>query len=464
MKRTLVLIFTFFLVSGYSFSQNMLSIYKKGPVKLVPDRTYGSMNKWEGLFNLYYDSVRKDIGDKWNDKRIIVAPDGSVFMSHKNRHEIWKFGPDGNFLKRFGSKGGIATKFPMLPSIEPVIDGKYVFTTDVNARLKFFDLDGNYFKSITLKYMTGDFQPIGNGEILLTGTSMWKKSDPKTKTFSYNWRHIVVRLNINTGEEKIIHSFFEDGDFIWTDSKNRDSIRSKPVQTPFKGVYLPNYQLFKRSMIQLFRDGSFAVMNRSEGTVTLYDISGKQKSIFKLDITPLTVTEKDALENYESVRQMLTDRIKHAEARPDTAVTKISSGESGTTPGTVIHTTSFPGRQLIIQRTKEALDHLDFYKDVKNYYPNLPYFSNIICDDEGNMLVFEFTPKDQVETNVFNIIAYDNKGEKLARTSFICDDYELSFSSSSFVISKGYVYAVAKLKNAKGMPLRLVRFKMEPTK
>ncbi|MCX6321803.1 MAG: hypothetical protein NTX93_08415 [Bacteroidia bacterium] len=106
------------------------------------------------------------------------------------------------------------------------------------------------------------------------------------------------------------------------------------------------------------------------------------------------------------------------------------------------------------------LHNIDIYRDIKNYDPYFPCFSNIISDDEGNLLVFEFTSKEQKESNIFNVIAYNNNGQKLARTSFVCDDYDLSFSESTFVISKGYVYAVAKLKNFKGMPLRLVKFKI----
>jgi hypothetical protein len=74
--------------------------------------------------------------------------------------------------------------------------------------------------------------------------------------------------------------------------------------------------------------------------------------------------------------------------------------------------------------------------------------------------VFEFTKKEDAVSNIFNVIAFDNSGKKLARTSFVCDDYDLNFSESTFVISKGYVYAVAMLKNFKGMPLRLVKFKL----
>ena len=159
MKKTILITLILGLFVSYGTSQKLLDIYKNGPVKLIPDKTYGAKNNWESLFNLYYDTLNLIEGLKEEYKKIIVAPDGSVFMSHKNRHEIWKFGPDGSFLKSFGSKGGKAYQFPYLPSIEPVVDGKYIFTTDANARLKFFDLEGNYYKSITLKYMTRSFQP-----------------------------------------------------------------------------------------------------------------------------------------------------------------------------------------------------------------------------------------------------------------------------------------------------------------
>ena len=211
MKKSLLIILISILFSVFSHAQKLLDIYKNGPVKLISEKTYGAGNNWESLFNLYYDTITKNVGPEWN-KRIIVAPDGSVFMSHKNRHEIWKFGPDGNFVKSFGSKGGKAYQFPMLPSIQKVVDGKYVFTCDVNGRLKFFDLDGNYFKSITLKYMAGGFQPLGNGKLMLEGNVLWHDEIPGSKYFAINWRHILVILDIYTGEEKILYDFFEPGD------------------------------------------------------------------------------------------------------------------------------------------------------------------------------------------------------------------------------------------------------------
>jgi hypothetical protein len=455
MKRIVLFLLILCVTASLGLAQKLLDIYKNGPVKLVADKTYGANNNWETLFNLYYDTITKDV-DPESDKRIVIAPDGSVFMSHKNRHEIWKFGSDGNFIKSFGSQGGKPNQFPMLPSIQPVVDGKYVFTTDVNARLKFFDLDGNYFKSITLKYMTRDFQPIGNGHILLGGQAMWKEGEPGSRYYTFKWRHMIINLNIYNGQEKIIYTVFEPGDFKFLDTKIKDSMKMEMIPTSDGKVYLPNYMVFKQPVFVILKSGQFLQFDRKTGEVRNINTDGKEIQKFKLEITPMRITEKDILENYESTKQSLLKSISHARLVHDS--TRISKGERGTTPGTVIKV--FPNSDEIVRRGEEALTKIESYKNINTYFPNLPYFSNIIIDDEGNLLVFEFTSKDEKQSNIFNVIAYDNNGQKLARTSFVCDDYELSFSGSTFVISKGYVYAVAKLKNTTGMPLRLVKFKI----
>ncbi len=455
MKRMVLLLFVIIIQAGIVSAQKLVDIYKNGPVKLVADQTYGANNNWESLFNLYYDTLRRDVGRE-DAKKIILAPDGSLFMSHSNRHEIWKFGPDGNLVKKFGVKGGKAYQFPMMPSVHPVVDGKYVFTGDVNARLKFFDLNGNYFKSLTLDYMTGGFQPIGDGIVLLEGRVMWKNEEPGTKNIIYKWRHIIVKLNIYTGEEKIIYDFFEPANMRVINPSDKASSRMENIPPSDGKIYLPNYMLFNKPEFVLLKSGQFLRFDRKTGEVRYLDADGKEIQKFKLDITPTKITEKDALDHYESTNQSLIKSISYARLVRDS--TKISKGERGTTPGTIIKT--FPNSDDIIRRGEEALTKLESLKDINKYFPNLPYFSNIIVDEEGNLLVFEFTSKEDRESNIFNVVAYDANGKILAHTSFTCDDYDLDFSGGKFIISKGYVYAVAKLKNTAGMPLRLVKFKM----
>jgi hypothetical protein len=456
MKKMVLLLLVLTLTGGLIPAQKLIDIYKNGTVKLVADKTYGANNNWESLFNLYYDTLGTYDRPRGNDKKIVVAPDGSVFMSHKNMHEIWKFGPDGNFVKSFGSKGGKPHQFPMLPSIEPVVDGKYIFTCDVNARLKFFDLNGNYFKSLTLDYMTGGFQPIGDGIVMLEGRVMWKNEDPGTKNIIYKWRHIIVKLNINTGEEKIIYDFFEPANMKVINPSDKATSRMESIPPPDGNIYLPNYLVFNIPVFVLLKSGQFLQFDRKTGEVRYINADGKEIQRFKLDISPIKITEKDVLENYESTKQSLIKSINYAKLVRDS--TRISKGERGTTPGTVI--SAFPNSDEIIKKGEEALTKIESLKDINKYYTNLPYFSNIIVDEEGNLLVFEFTSKEERESNAFNLVAYNANGKILARTSFTCDEYDLDFSGGKFIISKGYVYAVAKLKNTTGMPLRLVKFKM----
>ncbi|MDL2326431.1 hypothetical protein LJC67_05105 [Bacteroidales bacterium OttesenSCG-928-A14] len=51
-------------------------------------------------------------------------------------------------------------------------------------------------------------------------------------------------------------------------------------------------------------------------------------------------------------------------------------------------------------------------------------------------------------------------GQFICQSSFICDDYDLSITPSKMVFHNGYIYSLQTLKNAKGNPLRLVKFKL----
>ena len=438
MKRMVLLFLVLIIPAGIGSAQKLLDIYKNGPVKLVADKTYGAKNNWESLFNLYYDTITKNVGPEWN-KRIVVAPDGSVFMSHKNRHEIWKFGPDGNFVKKFGSKGSKPGQFVYMPSVNPIIENKYVLTSDVGGRLNFFDLDGNYIKKIGLKYMGMAFQPIGNDNILLLGYTSWK-----TKS-----RHMVVKLNINSGNEEILYDYFNDyPKQIFID--NVDSlINAKKGNFNFRipGGYTSNDN---SKNITFFQDGKFLVSDRKSGDYSLFSADGKGLLKARLEIEPVKVTEADVQANYEGMKKNFLEVIE--------AIKLLLDPNSPMRLHNPDWSAINAERQL--KSTQKWLDNIDIYKDIKNYYPYFPYYSNIISDDEGNLLVFEYTSTNQKEDNIFDVIAYNSNGQKLASTSFVCDDYDLSFSAASFVISKGYVYAVAKLKNASGLPLRLVRFRI----
>lgn len=238
----------------------------------------------------------------------------------------------------------------------------------------------------------------------------------------------------------------------YLNTANKDSSKMMMIPPPDGKIYLPNYMIFTIPVFAFTKSGQSMQFDRRNGAVRIINPEGKDINKFTLDITPLVITEKDALDHYEEIKNMLNKTIERAKAMPDPPETKVEGNM-------VTKYSGYPDKKGMILRANEGLTKIDGFKKPENYF-HLPYFSNIIVDDEGNLLVFEFTSKEEKNSNIFNVIAYDSNGQKLAHTSFLCDDYDLSFSGSTFVISKGYVYAVAKLKNATGMPLRLVRFKI----
>jgi len=423
MKNLILYIVLLGLIVNPITAQNMLSLYKSGPITLVPVAEYGAKNNWDELFDLYNITEGFTYNQREENKRIVVAPDGSVFMSHKNRYEIWKFGPDGNFIKSFGSKGGKYSQFQYYPSIQPVVNGKYIFTSDSNGRLKFFDLDGNYVKSINLDYMPQSFQIVGQNQIRISATALWARS----------FRYFVADIDFDDDEEKIIYDYFMDLGSSFADENNIDSLINTQKQH-FQLMEVPS-----RDELILFPGGGFARTSRISGKLISMDSNGRTITDTKLDIQRVRISEEDVSENYEKMKR---DLVTHREA----ILTSKNSDPS----------------QMVLVTINQTLSAIEAYKDIENYDPYLPYYSNIIVDDQDNMLVFEFTERDAENDNIFDVVAYNSNGETVARTSFISDEYELNISANTFVISGGYLYAVAKLKNYDGMPLRLVKFRMVP--
>ena len=88
----------------------------------------------------------------------------------------------------------------------------------------------------------------------------------------------------------------------------------------------------------------------------------------------------------------------------------------------------------------------------------LPAFSTIIKDSDENVLFFEIPEEEGA--NVFHVWVYKDGGEFICRSSFECEDYNLSITPDKMIFRDGYIYGLQTLKHAEGNPLRLVRFRL----
>ncbi len=413
MKRATLVVAILILIKVTLLGQDVSKQYNNDPVKLIAVEGYANNNNWEDVFSEPTDpSFAKEIG---NQKNIVVSPDGSVFMSHKTRHEIWKFDKDGNLVKTFGKKGSNPGDFPMLPSVEGIFDGKYIYTSDVHGRLQFFDFDGNYIKTLKLDYMPLDTKPLAQNKIAILGHVPWKDRQSKK---------IIAIKDYNTGKEKIIWSKLKDN------SKGIISIKMGNGSTMGFSVPYSNPTLRMASS----KNGNLIVANPADGQVSIFTPGGDKKVSFPLNMDALKIEQGDIDDYYAAGKTKVIKFEKRL----------IKSGK-------------YNNEEIknIVTQYETQIEKL---KDQDNYPDHLPYFTNLMVDSDGNILVFEFTEKG--ETNKFRVYSYDSNGKFLNRSSFTSNEYKINLSPSSFVFHKDFVFNIAEKKEGNGKLMRLVKFKV----
>lgn len=427
MKRIILILMLF--VSVAISAQQLASIYKGGDIKLVADANYAQNVDWEKQFSDFDQTAwGKPIG---SFKQIVVAPDGSVFMSHHTRHSISKFDRNGNFVKEFGKKGGKnPADFIYMPSVQGILDGKYLYTTAVDGRMHFFDLNCNWVRTIKLKYMPLGTMPMKGGKIAIIGHVPCGNGA----------KHIVSLLNYSDGKEKIMSSTFE----LYA-STNEKIIKIDPYFYKDKdgkeqhigqwiSCSLPfSHPSYYRVRFATNSAGNLVAAYPATGEIAIFDNTGKKLRQFKADLKPEVITKEDREEYYQNAAKSL-QKLEEDAAK----ATK--------------------DKEYWDNYLMQYKQQLEKFRDPANYPANLPYFSEMLVDSENNILLFRFTRDDG--SNKFDVYTYDSAGSKIATTSFIADKYDLKINPAVFRFHNGSIYSILKVKNAVGNPLRLVKFEL----
>jgi len=425
--RRVLFIATLF-VSATIWSQQLSSLYKSGEIKLIPDAEYAKNTDWNKLFT---DYKKINWGEKifGINKQIVIAPDGSIFMSLHTHHSISKFDKNGKFLKEFGQKGKKASDFKFTPNVEDILEGKYLYTSSADGRLHFFDLNGNWIKTLELKYMPLGTVPLSNGIIAILGYASAKNS--------YN--RIISLLNFNDGKEKIIASEFEAYESDKNICIHPYNFTDKDGKVQKKGEIInissPYMSLgFYKPRLATTANKNLVVAYPESGKVEILDNTGKIIRQFNPDIKPEAFTKEDKEKSYEksvSVLKKLETEYK-----------------SKTTD-----------KAYLDDFNAQCKQQLEKIRNPANYPTNLPYFSEMIVDSENNILLFRFTREQG--SNKFDVYTYDSQGTKIATSSFVSDKYDLKINPSVFKFYKGSIYSVVKLKGASGNSIRLVKFDLK---
>ena len=405
----------FMLILHNVSAQSLLEIYKKGTVKLIPDTEYGKGNQWEKVFETYYDTLHHGLypAPMGNRKSLVVMPDGSVVVSHPYRDFYSMFDPNGKFVKEFGIKEKSGKMRTKIKPIQGIINNNFYTDFDNTGKSICFDFNGNYVKTLTVDYMVMQTVPMSNNKIALVGWVIWKDRR----------RDLVALIDYQTNEHKIIWDYFyvQKGDnFTFSES---EGFKETPMP---KGV--PVGEGLRPQLA--FVNNRLIVAIPNSGEILIYNANGKLISKEKAEWEPKYISVEDQKESLRKTIERVTYEQEHKENKGYRY---------------------FPDLTTRLKDLKADLENINTPKA-------LPMFSNVIKDSDGNLLFFEMAETEG--GNKFNVWIYQDGGKFVCQSSFVCDDFDLIITPSKMVFHNGYIYSLQTLKNAKGNPLRLVRFKV----
>ncbi len=423
--KKLFVVLIFVLLAVLAYSQNLLEKYKSGEVKLVPDTEFAKGVDWDRAFESWTDiSVGRWVGDR---KSLIVAPDGSAFVSHHFRDFYTVFSPKGDFEEELQVKNDQGKTYRSLPHMMGVLDGNIYYSGLDNMGIMLcFNKDGNLNKTLQLDYAAKQIIPLPGKKLALVGWVLW----------SNKVREFVAIVDYETNEEIIIWDNFNPRSF--GSGTPRDMFH---YQYSFKegGMIATNTMPFakplgRRNPPMIANVGDELIVAIPEtGEIRIYNLNGKLLSKQTIDWAKNFVSveeqkeiQRKAIERYRSIQE-------------PQFMSSASSEENRA------------ARDHFVSEMQKDLEKID--KPII-----MPVFSTLIKDSDDNLLFFEF-PKEE-GANKFNVWVYGNGGQFLAQSSFKVEGYDLEIKPSKLVFHDGYIYALIVKKEAEGVPLRLVRFKL----
>lgn len=424
--KKLTIVFVIVLVSLTGSAQKLIDIYKKGTVKLVPDKEYAQGNDWNKVFESYNDSLYgRHLG---NRKNITLMPDGSVVVDHPYRNFYSMFSPTGKFVKEFGIKNSKGVQYKKINQIGGIVNNNTFYTgLDNMGNMICFDFNGNYVKTLKLDYMTRQMITLPNNKIAVVGWVLWKDKI----------REFVSIVNFDTNAEKVIWEHF-------TDRSCEPGKECKLFNYSYffkeRGAFMVSTMPYSNSTgmsappIIATTGNQLIVAIPSTGEIYKYDLNGNK----------LGKEQVSWANNFISVDEQKEIQRKAIQSYKDFDSVVFASWASREENALALKT--------IIQQMEQDLPK------IKDPIP-IPAISTVIKDSDGNLLFFEY-PKEE-KANKFNVWIMQDGGKFICQSSFVCDDYELNINPTKMVFHNGMIYGLQKLKNAQGVPIRLARFKLE---
>jgi hypothetical protein len=409
MKKCIVFMI-FMMFSTVLMPTDLIDVYKKGPIKLIPDPEFGKNTDWGGLFFDFrsVSAMGKPIGVL---KDITVADDGSIFISNYSQYNIFKFDKNGNFVKKFGNMGNKPGEFFWRPSSISILDNRYLTVRIYHGKIHLFDLDGNFVKHMQMDYPILECVALKDNKVGISGSVPYRGKQSKK---------LIAIKDVNTEKEDILTYYMEDY------FKGREPIEMKTKDGNIGVISTPTFS-YVHSFARRSLDGSLIVGYSDKDKITVYSPEGAKMHSFVLNIEPLEITEKIKQEYRESSRKSL-ERTKEW-------IQKMIE------------------REQIEDYSEKIIRELS-ERPIK-FPEHMPYYYNLIVDSDGNILIFLYT-----ETNdIYKFQVYSSNGTYICESAIDPGEYKLKVYRNliPIVFFNGDLFAVVSEKDNPSVPPRLIK-------
>ncbi len=336
--RKIILIIVIVFSLGNLNAQTLIDVYKSGEINLIADNQYAQNTNWNKLFD---DRNEEKYGNPVGKmKSLAVSDNGELFISNYSKYNIYKFDKNGNFVKEFGKEGGKKGEFLYRPTLGGIIDNKYVFASDHQGRIQFFDLNGNFIKMVKIDYMPLQIIPLKNNKIAIWGHV----------PYNGDTKYIVSIKDIDTGKEKIVDSYFNS------------LINLKPITITTKSGLMLSFSpsgLRDKTIIKRTFDGNLIIGHNVQSKLSYFTPEGIKIKEVELKQAAIKTSEADKQEFLDKVKATLIEKNLYEE-------------------------------------NKELLNDPDIYPD------HYPVFYDIKSDPDGNTLIFKYSENNGNSFLVYN--------------------------------------------------------------
>ncbi len=411
MKRLVLMV-----VSSLSLVFNLIAgdIYQKGTIKLIPDETFASGRDWSKLFIANLAAPPKPTME--THEYLALAPDNTIYVVESNNFTagiVFRFAADGTLLSTKADTPGKFNPSVWASHLElPAVNDKNELWISEYTRLNRCDTQGDVLAVTKLDHPITDLLFLKGGGLMLSGYVITGQRVVKLS---------VSPLNTQTAEETVIANFNQKNYAIVLPIKPEVGQRmGGRMVGGMLGVGMPSN--IGRLIIAGTPEGKLVVGYSDSPEILLFSSEGRKIGSFTLPVRRPTLNPEQKAQAVQRISQNLDSLAANKKVSTDA-----------------------------IKQAREKLN---------DYPTTLPYYSNLLTDDQGNILVFLTDP---VNSANVEFMAFSQSGKTLGTCRFtLPEGVSLRVGGrKQMVFRDGWLYALIH-KNVSGKEqVQLARFKLE---